>query len=1121
MPGSRNRPICRIGIMFASLLICLSAGAEDQQEIVLKNPFWTVAIQPSSLRVCARPNGRTEFELSVAQADLGPASNVEHTGERIQWQLPEESVTVSMRLDQSDLAVRIRSGKPGSFTWPVIRQAKSLKGLIWPRWEGCYIPLKDSKWVDYLIGAGGWNTLEGLSMPFWGLDCGDYILTYIATNRYNNEIRFSKADGEFGARFSHEFPTNHAEKEYGFVIRLSENTSPVEPAKVFREWLIDRGELVSMQDKMKKIPIVERLLGAAHVYLWGDGLLTRHDIHRKQWQPFCRKLVEQGEADGPSVGKRIKELMHPEQWAQVVEITTLQWPYNYIKSEVANGLCRLLERPDFYDEASWRGIALPEDAIRLLRPDRSTLSVPELCRMNSLLLRAAYPEAMLEVADWGDGVSTKMLKQLKQAGFDRMRLCVDGWLGIEKRPEVAVQADKTGYLFGTYDSFHSIHDPALRGTDATWETAQFDQELYENGPIVGKDGKKKRGFKGAGYKLSPIAARPYVEKRVNENMKNIPFNYYFVDCDAYGEVYDDYSPLHPATQAEDVAARNDRLAWIGDTHQVVIGSEGGSSYAAPVIHVAEGMFGPAFGWGDPDLRDRDSEYYLGGYYPPDGPRVFLQQVPLKQEYECLFYDPRFRLPLYEVVFHDSVVSTHQWANGSLKFTTVLDTVALMELLYMVPPLYHLNLDELQKHRETMKKHYGFFSPLHRELGFLQMTDFAWLSPDRLAHRTVFGDRVEMVANFADQEFEYQGTVIPARSILARWLDSGKAEVFTPDVSRNVRRVRVESSTTANETEGKMKMLEDLRWKPKWTSLLGCMKGCLDYLDIGVSDAWLFGATGHAFVINIHEVVCPSGPTAWNQKPVYILGKNIGYTAESVFAHKSESSFAEAQKTAWETVKQAIDAGLPCFGWELDIPESYVIYGYDDTGYYYSGPQCDSGKGPKPWRELGDTGIGVVSVSVVKRSKAADDRTTVKEALQFALEHSKNPEKWIFPKYKAGLAGYDLWIKALETEKADGFGMAYNAAVWNECRQYAVQFLKEAKERIGDESLNPLFDEAIGHYEVVARNLKKVADAFPFHGMEPEHIKDEARRRTAIEALTAARDAEESGLKALEKLAAEL
>ena len=131
------------------------------------------------------------------------------------------------------------------------------------------------------------------------------------------------------------------------------------------------------------------------------------------------------------------------------------------------------------------------------------------------------------------------------------------------------------------------------------------------------------------------------------------------------------------------------------------------------------------------------------------------------------------------VFHDSVVSTSHWSCGSLKFTGISDTVALTELLYQVPPMYHMNLDEFRKHREVMKRYCGFFSPIHRELGFSQMTDFAWLTPDRLVQRTVFSDKAEMVANFGERAFEYQGTPIPPKSILARWSESGKTQVFTP------------------------------------------------------------------------------------------------------------------------------------------------------------------------------------------------------------------------------------------------------------------------------------------------------------------------------------------------------
>jgi hypothetical protein len=318
----------------------------------------------------------------------------------------------------------------------------------------------------------------------------------------------------------------------------------------------------------------------------------------------------------------------------------------------------------------------------------------------------------------------------------------------------------------------------------------------------------------------------------------------------------------------------------------------------------------------------------------------------------------------------------------------------------------------------------------------------------------------------------------------------------------------------------MKKLDNLRWVPRWVSHLGCIKGCLDYLGLGVSDAWLFGATGHAFVINVHEVVCPSGPTAWNTEMLFKLGKNIGYEIDGVFGMKSADDFAEKQKLAWEHVRAAIDQGLPCYGWELDIPEYYVVHGYDDAGYYFAGPCLDEGRGPKSWQELGDTEIGVIEMYSVKSGQAADDIQTVKEALTFALEHASSPAKWIFPKYKAGLDGYDTWIRALESGMADEHGMAYNAAVWCECRGYAVLFLQEAKERL-DGQAAALFDQALDRYQVVQANLATVADVFPFQGMEPEHIKDEARIRTALEALRTARDAEAEGLEALRRIVNEL
>ena len=296
--------------------LILVAGTADASEIVLRSASCTVTIQPETMRVAAQPLQGETILLSAGQTDLGTPEIVGQTSKAARWKLPARDVTVSATLSDAEFSVEIRSRTTGEFTWPVLELSPPSKALIWPYWEGRYVPLDDPRWIAFLK-QHEWNTLEGLCMPFWGLQRDDLTVTYIATNRCHNTVRFDTTGGHLRARFTHTFPASKSEWAYGFVIRLSESTSPVEPARQFRRWLVARGEFVPMREKLKTTPKAERLLGAPHVYLWGDALFTRHDAKRTQWRAFCQTLVEQTRADAPSVGKRVHELMDAEHWQHV------------------------------------------------------------------------------------------------------------------------------------------------------------------------------------------------------------------------------------------------------------------------------------------------------------------------------------------------------------------------------------------------------------------------------------------------------------------------------------------------------------------------------------------------------------------------------------------------------------------------------------------------------------------------------------------------------------------------------------------------------------------------------------------------------------------------------------
>ena len=48
---------------------------------------------------------------------------------------------------------------------------------------------------------------------------------------------------------------------------------------------------------------------------------------------------------------------------------------------------------------------------------------------------------------------------------------------------------------------------------------------------------------------------------------------------------------------------------------------------------------------------------------------------------------------------------------------------------------------------------------------------------------------------------------------------------------------------ATEGDAMSKRIDDLRWRPRWVSHLGCVTGCLEYLGSDISWARLYGGTG--------------------------------------------------------------------------------------------------------------------------------------------------------------------------------------------------------------------------------------------------------------------------------------
>ncbi|WP_218814287.1 glycoside hydrolase [Rickettsiella endosymbiont of Dermanyssus gallinae] len=377
---------------------------------------------------------------------------------------------------------------------------------------------------------------------------------------------------------------------------------------------------------------------------------------------------------------------------------------------------------------------------------------------------------------WGDGKSIDMLRKFDALGIKRL------WIGYDATPvkngfnidkTYIITAENMGYLIAPYDSFDNAQNP--KTSDSI--TSSWPNHLWPEACIRDKNGNILTGFANRGCYLSAEALRLRESKEKNianhiDTMLTKGDNSLFLDCDAAAPLYEDYSKQHPMTRLQDLEDRVERMRYISSTKKLVLGSETGLAWSNAIIAYNNGgflSFSQAF-W--PCLKDKK---HFGAWWPNTKPTVLFKPYKAPHELIHAAYDPRYRLPLYEAVFHDSVISTDRWELNELKIPTLRQTKALLQNLYNIPPIWVLDKKTLADNENYFVEYYQFFSPLHQMTGLEPLTEFKWLTTDHLVQQTQFGNRLILTANFSKITFEG----IKPDCIQAQWKEDGSQHLFCP------------------------------------------------------------------------------------------------------------------------------------------------------------------------------------------------------------------------------------------------------------------------------------------------------------------------------------------------------
>ncbi|GIV15485.1 MAG: hypothetical protein KatS3mg022_0920 [Armatimonadota bacterium] len=260
-----------------------------------------------------------------------------------------------------------------------------------------------------------------------------------------------------------------------------------------------------------------------------------------------------------------------------------------------------------------------------------------------------------------------------------------------------------------------------------------------------------RTMEGLQYmKRCPALWLRAAQKVIPAALKSYPFLARFIDVTTAEGLYECYDPKHPLTRTDKRECGQNLLAYVRSLG-LVAGGEHGIWWATPHLDYIEGMMSSyQFSWPAGHLIRPQSKEQR--FTDPWG-----NQLPAWSEYERWGIGYRYRIPLWELVFHDCVVSTWYWGDSSdwllQAAPEVTDKKDLFNILYGTIPLMWLDpRGAWNSDRQRFVRTYRLTSKLHEAVATQEMLSHEFLTPDHAAQRTRFADGTVCVVNFGEQPY---------------------------------------------------------------------------------------------------------------------------------------------------------------------------------------------------------------------------------------------------------------------------------------------------------------------------------------------------------------------------------
>jgi len=374
----------------------------------------------------------------------------------------------------------------------------------------------------------------------------------------------------------------------------------------------------------------------------------------------------------------------------------------------------------------------------------------------------------VQIYVWDKAREVEFAKELKTSGIEKALFLWDA--NHTPYPEIGydTKLKELDYATGGYELFTDLK---TRDT-ASYEVDQHGPMRFAHTVYPGKfnqlaarksDGKTY--FNQFGHTTCPEAVRPEIYRKVEAKLKEFQHETFFLDVYTANGLFECYSKDHPLTREQFVEAVVKNHQIIEDKYNLYLGGEWGAEFANAHVAYVHGIMTLQRTWWGSGIEKKGTIYYTGDWRSNPRPTQMVGTRVANDTYLKYSINEYTRVPLYDLVYHDAVVTSWRWEDGNHHTPEIWWKKDLFNMLYGSAPLWNLDRERWQEYKYTFIDSYKKVAPWLQQIATDELVSHRFVTEDHQVQESVFSSGKKIVVNFGGEDYTYSGKIVKAKSYL--------------------------------------------------------------------------------------------------------------------------------------------------------------------------------------------------------------------------------------------------------------------------------------------------------------------------------------------------------------------